>query len=148
MNEKTEVKEAIEPKIKEEIEASIKEKFWDVYACNTSSLSSICRQLAFAEGGICWFYLQNSTFSIEIKLILTFLLLFFVADASQYYFLAENNKKQAEFYEDLLNREIITTKEQVQRPMEINSSGNICFRLKLFLIAIASLLLMGKFYYQ
>jgi hypothetical protein len=113
---------------------------------NTKTLSSICRQLAFAEGGICWFYLHGCNFPIEIKLILTFLLFFFIADASQYYYLAINNKKQAEFYEDLLNRKIITAKEQVQRPIKINSSGNFCFLLKLFSIAIASLLLVAKFY--
>ena len=83
MNAPTNENEEKELKLKEKIEASIKEKFWDVYASNTGALSSICRQLAFAEGGICWFYIQDSSFTIEIKLILTFLLLFFIADASQ-----------------------------------------------------------------
>lgn len=146
MNEEITAKEDT----KEEIEKNIKEKFWDVYASNTSSLSSICRQLAFAEGGICWFYIQNSYIPIGIKVILTFLLMFFISDACQYFSLAANNKKQAEFYEELLHREepMITTKEQVLRPIKINSSGNIFFGIKLFSIAIASLLLIAKFYYQ
>lgn len=144
MNDKPKTEE----EIKNEIEDSIKNKFWDVYACNTSSLSSICRQLAFAEGGICWFYIKDSHFPMEIKLILTFLLLFFISDACQYYFLAANNKKQAEFYEDLLNRKepVITNKNQIQRPITINSSGNIFFGIKLFSIAIASFLLIAKFF--
>ncbi|MBI2786454.1 MAG: hypothetical protein HYX60_09210 [Legionella longbeachae] len=36
----------------EEFEETINKKFWSVYSNNTSNLSSICRQLAFAEGGI------------------------------------------------------------------------------------------------
>ncbi len=147
MNNETKVNKEIEPQIKDEIEACIKEKFWDIYASNTGDLSNICRQLAFAEGGICWFYIQDSSFTIEIKIILTFLLGFFIADASQYYFLATNNKKQAKFYENLLNINLITSKEQIQRPIEINTSGNICFQLKLVSIAIASILLVAKFYY-
>lgn len=76
MNDPTNVNEEKELKLKENIETSIKEKFWDVYASNTGTLSSICRQLAFAEGGICWFYIQDSSFTPSIKLILTFLILF------------------------------------------------------------------------
>ncbi|WP_454784687.1 hypothetical protein [Legionella sp. WA2024007413] len=135
---------------KEEIELEIHKKFWAVYSDNTKTLSSICRQLAFGEGGVCWFFIQEAYFSFEIKLILTFLLLFFVADAGQYLFLATNNKKQAEFYEELLNRNdpVITNKEQVQRPIKINSAGNICFGLKLISLAIASLLLIATFYYN
>ncbi|WP_412754905.1 hypothetical protein [Legionella donaldsonii] len=133
---------------KEKIEEAIKNKFWTVYNNNTSKLSSICRQLAFAEGGICWFYISNDSFPFEIKLILIFLLLFFMADAGQYFLLAMNNKKQAEFYEYLLEQGTITSPEQILRPIKINSSGNFCFGLKLFLLTVASILLIVKIYYQ
>jgi len=84
MNEKT--KEEIAREQKEEIEREINNKFWAVYTKNTKTLSSICRQLAFAEGGICWFYLQGSNFSIDIKLILTFLLLFLLLMLANIFF--------------------------------------------------------------
>lgn len=145
-NSEIEEKEQIKDSY-EEIEETINNKFWNVYSDNTSKLSKICRQLAFAEGGICWFYINNKHFSIQIKLTLTLLLLFFIADAFQYFLLAINNKKYAELYEDLLSREIIKKKEQIHRPASINISGTFCYGLKIFFIIIASLLLIANFYY-
>lgn len=133
----------------ERIESTIKEKFWNVYGNNTARLSSICRQLAFAEGGICWFYLSKSSsvgISLDLKIILTFLVLFFIADAGQYFILAMNNKKLAMLYEAKLDKKLISSKEEIIRPIWINSSGDICFGIKLLFIGMASILLIARFY--
>jgi len=105
----------------DEIKDKIKSRFWLVYNKNTSTLSSICRQLAFAEGGICWFFLtfegscisNVSRIPIEIKIILIFLVLFFIFDALQYLILATYNKIFAEFYEQKLEEEVIKNVDQM-----------------------------------
>ncbi|GGI92293.1 hypothetical protein [Legionella impletisoli] len=132
----------------EKIESAIKDKFWNVYGNNTARLSGICRQLAFAEGGICWFFLSNPSagISLDLKIILTFLVFFFIADAGQYFMLAMNNKKLAMLYEAKLDKKLIYSKEEIIRPIWINSSGDICFGIKLLFLGIASILLIAKFY--
>jgi len=113
--------------IKQEIENEINNKFWEVYADTTSRLSSICRQLAFAEGGICWFFLTDNThrLSLDIKIILIFLVVFFIFDACQYLTLAMYNKIVALLYEEHLKNGLIKNKDQITRPVWINSAGNL-----------------------
>lgn len=136
---------------REEIEKTISENFWEVYLKNTSTLSSICRQLAFAEGGICWFFLKfdnNEKITSDIKIILIFIVLFFIFDACQYFTLGMYNKIIALFYEQKLEENIIKNKNQITRPPWINSSGNFCFVAKLFCIGIASFFIIGKFFFK
>lgn len=134
-----------------EIENEISNKFWNVYSRNTTTLSSICRQLAFAEGGICWFFLrveQLPKIPLDIKIILMFLVLFFIFDACQYFVLSIYNKIIASIYEKLLSDGLLTNKNDVTRPPWINYPGNFCFGMKLFCIGIASFFLIGKFFFQ
>lgn len=135
---------------KNELEKVIKEEFWEVYHKTTSKLSNICRQLAFAEGGVCWFFLKEcgQSLPLDIKIILTFLVFFFIFDACQYFVLAINNKNLAMIYEKQVKKQIITSKSEIFRPAWINHPANFCFTLKLFSIGIASFLLIGKLYYQ
>lgn len=135
----------------DKIEKSISENFWEVYGNNTAKLSSICRQLAFAEGGICWFFMKpenQGVVTTDIKIILLFLVLFFILDACQYLTLAIYNKAIALFYEDKVKDGTIKSDRQITRPPWINSSDEVCFVLKLFCLGIASFFLIGKFFFQ
>lgn len=135
----------------EKIKKAISENFWEVYGKNTAKLSSICRQLAFAEGGICWFFLKPDNpdkIPMDIKIILLFLVLYFILDACQYLTLAIYNKAIALFYEEKVKDGTIKTHSQITRPSWINSSGEVCFLLKLFSIGIASFFLIEKFFFQ
>lgn len=140
-------KHANEAKVKTKINVT----FWDNYAKNTATLSSICRQLSFGEGGICWFFLkqeQPSNIPLDIKIILTFLVLFFIFDACQYFTLAFYNKIMALFYEEKLDEGVIKDVSEVTRPPWINYPGNLCFILKLFCLGVASFFLIGKLFFQ
>lgn len=137
--------------LKEKIEKVIEENFWDVYGKNTSMLSSICRQLAFAEGGICWFFLRSENsqqITLDVKIILTLLVLFFIFDASQYFVIAMYNKIIAMIYEQQVTDKVLVRKNQVIRPIWINYPGNVCFILKLCCLGMASFFLIGKFFFQ
>lgn len=88
LNERSKIKTAIEKEI------------WSVYNSNTSILSGICRQLAFAEGGVCWFFKSpTGQLSAEVIFILKFLILFFAFDALQYFFAAAIYWLVAKYYE-------------------------------------------------
>lgn len=134
------------------LEEEIRKKFWNPYSNNTSTLSNICRQLAFAEGGICWFFFtagkKLQILTLDIKVILLFLVLFFIFDACQYFCLAFYNKIIAFFYEEKVNDRSIKRQADITRPIWINYPGNFCFGMKLFCIGMASFFLIGKFFFQ
>jgi len=68
-----------------EIQNKINSAFWDPYHSQTIILSSVCRQLAYAEGGICWIFIkQGCAQHPEIYLILKSIVFFFVFDFFQY----------------------------------------------------------------
>lgn len=138
---------------KERLEEEIRKKFWTAYSNNTSTLSNICRQLAFAEGGICWLFLtiggkNLQIIPLDIKVILLFLVLFFIFDACQYFCLAFYNKIIAFLYEEKVNDKSIKKKADITRPVWINYPGSFCFGMKLFCIGTASFFLIGKFFFQ
>lgn len=139
-------------KTKEKIQNKIDDMFWSVYGNNTSTLSSICRQLSFAEGGICWFFMKvnddKTIMTTDIKIILIFLVLYFIFDACQYLALAIYNKAIALLYEQQLHDGSLTTDASVKRPSWINSTANVCFIMKLICISLGSFLLIGKFIFQ
>lgn len=142
----------IDSQKKEEIQKAINDEFWDLYTKNSSTLSSICRQLSFAEGGICWLFLKPGCpgyiITPDVIIILIFLVLFFIFDACQYLSLANNNKFIALLYEKKLEEGKLKDKKDVTRPSWINYSASVCFVIKLCCIGVSSFLLIAKFLFQ
>ncbi len=77
----------------------------------SSTLSSICRQIAFAEGALYW--LLFTGFNISSKYIIVgyfFLLFYFFSDLFQYLFGYIAYKKKAEQNQEYLDNKITTEK--------------------------------------
>jgi hypothetical protein len=55
------------PKDRSEIQKRIDKLFWAPYSSQTITLSNICRQLAFAEGGICFFFIKPAGYQPMIS---------------------------------------------------------------------------------
>ncbi len=122
------------------------DELWNEYSLNTDSLSKVCRQLAFAEGGLCWFFkTPQSTFPSQIINVLFFLILYFLLDAFQYLISAVLYKNLAKYYEKRNENNLLKNKNDVKRPACINFPAKICFILKIVSLSYASLLLIKYF---
>lgn len=127
-----------------EIFKAIKENFWSVYESHTVILSNICRQLAFAEGGICWFYMSdvnhlcpNTTYHIFFYLIL-----FFIVDALQYLANSIIYAGVAFYYERKNNKNEISNVRDVDRRHWMNIIPMLIYAGKLFLLSTSSYLII------
>lgn len=126
-------------KEKDEIKAAINEEIWSIYDSNTTTLSGICRQLAFAEGGICWFFKSSTCqLSPDVIFILKFLILFFVLDASQYFLAAAIYWLVAKYYECRNARGQIKKSEEIVRKGWMNRVSSLLFLAKIVFLSIAS----------
>lgn len=125
---------------------AIKINFWDVYESSTTKLSNICRQLAFAEGGICWFFITQkyalSCSTNNISWILIFLVLFFLFDALQYLASSIIYAGAAYYYEYRNRHDLLKNTKDVDRRWYMNIFPLILFLIKLFLITMASCFLI------
>lgn len=128
-----------------EIFNAIKHNFWSVYESHTVILSNICRQLAFAEGGICWFYISNVNHlrpSTEISSIFFYLILFFIVDALQYLVNSIIYASVAFYYERKNNKNEISNVRDVDRQHWMNIIPMLIYAGKLFLISKSSYLII------
>lgn len=128
-----------------EIFNTIKKNFWSVYESNTTILSNICRQLAFAEGGICWFFktpASQSCFSNEVSSILMLLVVFFLIDGMQYLANSMIYGGAALYYECKNNKGLLKNIRDVDRKHSMNILPLILFFIKLIFLSIASCLII------
>lgn len=130
---------------KEELYDYVKTHYWSVYRNSSSILSSSCRQLALAVGGICWLIKSNSeqkfyTCQINIftNIILILLVLFFVFDAAQYFISSLSYKKLARDYDSKITSEEFKEISQLVEPQSINILPIICFSMKILLLIFSS----------
>lgn len=126
----------------DQIRKKIKEQFWDHYATQGSTLSNICRQLAFAEGGICWFYISGQDLHADvIKFILKVLITFFIFDIFQYLYSVSIYYVVAKCYER--NLKLYKDDTDIKKPPWINIPAVIFFIFKIVALFLASYKLMS-----
>jgi len=122
-----------------EIKTAINEEIWSIYDSNTKILSGICRQLAFAEGGICWFFKSSSCqLSQDVIFILKFLIIFFALDAAQYFLAVIIYWFVAKYYECCNSRRLIKNSKEIDRSGWMSRGSSLLFLAKIVFIAIAS----------
>ncbi|OAI49228.1 hypothetical protein AYO45_00585 [Gammaproteobacteria bacterium SCGC AG-212-F23] len=132
---------------KNKIEGEI-DDLWEKYATNTGFLSKVSRQLAYAQGGLCWFFkTPYGTFSPSILVILCCLIGYFFLDVFQYFFTACLYWWFANFYAKRNDKQLIGSEKDIKLPYWINWPGKICLVLKIVLLGIASFLLIKYLFY-
>lgn len=113
------------------------EMYWNEFQAYTDKLSTVCRQLAFAEGGIFWIFFQKNAPGF-IVLGFFFLILYFVFDVLQYYFgrneCLEFAEKAQEKYETNKNISF----RDIKKPKNPHKKIRKLLEIKLIFIAIAS----------
>lgn len=125
------------------------DELWGEYIVNTTILSTVCRQLAFGEGAVCWFFKNSSgNLPIDIKNILLFLVLYFISDVLQYLTSTIIYWNYAKFYEYKNNKQFLKNEDDITKPEWINAPSRAFFILKIFFLGIASFLLIGYFVYH
>lgn len=131
---------------KEKLYEYVDKHFWSIYNRDTTTLSNTCRQLALAEGGICWVIISSNYPSLisffQINTVLIMLVLFFIFDAAQYLFSSRAFKTLAKHYNDQISDNIITDQKELKIPQGINTVANVCFILKLSTLSLTSLFLI------
>ena len=124
---------------------AIKENFWNVYESHTIILSNICRQLAFAEGGICWFYISSpnsACHNTHISSIFFYLICFFIVDAVQYLANSIIYATAAYYFECKNNQNKVKNVRDVDRRHSMNIIPLILFVSKLVLISKSSYMII------
>lgn len=123
----------------------VKDHFWSVRNFSAQTLSSTCRQLALAEGGLCWLIKSSASYSLiscQTNGVLIALVLFFIFDAMQYLISSIKYHDLAERYDHEILNKNITKIEELKEPKKINRTANIFFTIKLFILSAASLTLI------
>ncbi|MFO2976477.1 hypothetical protein SCO70_02835 [Legionella pneumophila serogroup 3] len=126
---------------KEELYNYVKNHYWAVYRNSSTILSSTCRQLALALGGLCWLIKSNPDYKVvtcQSNLILVFLVMFFIFDALQYLISSMSYQKLAKKYDNKITNSKLTSISELIEPSDINHLPMICFSLKLFFLIFSS----------
>ena len=126
---------------KEDLYNYVKTHYWSVYRNSSNILSSSCRQLALALGGLCWLVKSTPNYKFVIcqsNLILIFLVMFFVSDALQYLISSMSYKKLAQKYDDDITNKKLSSVSELIEPSNITLLPMICFSLKLFFLAFSA----------
>jgi hypothetical protein len=127
------------------IRSKIKEKFWDEYKFNTITLSTVCRQLAFAEGGVCSFFrLSDGKLPTIFLLVLGLLVFFFFCDVAQYLISTIVYNSYGKYYEKRLEKGLLN-EQDIKKPERINKCANSFLYVKLFFLFIASVFIVIGF---
>ena len=125
----------------------IYEKFWVDYAANTTLLSKGCRQIAFGEGALCWFFKSpTASFPQPIYSVLYFLMFFVIFDILQYFVSQEIYRYIAKKYEKKLNSGLLNNENEVIKNNWINFPGRFCFLMKFLFLCVSSFLLLAYFH--
>lgn len=121
------------------IQDAIDEKIWSIYNSNTTALSNLCRQLAFAEGGICWFFkLPNTPLSPEVKITLMLIAVFFMLDALQYFVAVLIFWSVAKYYEYRHGRKELVRSDQIVKKWWMSRFSFLFFLAKIACLMLAS----------
>jgi hypothetical protein len=116
---------------------------WKEYETYTDKVSTVCRQLAYAEGGILWIVF-NINSNRCIFLVFLFLILYFIFDVIQYYIGMRNYYKLAQEHQKKYERDGEKLKvADIEKPSSTNRTEKQCLYVKLILIGIASVLFIG-----
>lgn len=110
----------------------------------TATLSSICRQIAFAEGALFWFLYSELKVSIYYIVVgFLFLLIYFILDLIQYLIGYNIYQKRAKIWEDSLKKGILL-KNNYEFPNDFFYWINkfLVYKL-LFLFISSSVLIIG-----
>lgn len=122
---------------------AIKANYWDAFDFSTATLSNICRQLAFAEGGICWFYISHSCITkSNISSIFLWLIWFFIFDALQYFFSSIISFAAGCYFEYKNEHGKLKNIKNVERTHKMNAPSHILFLIKLVPLSYSSYLLI------
>ena len=124
-----------------DISKAITENFWSIYSLSTATLSNVCRQLAFAEGGVCWFFkypTNQACFSENITSILMYLILFFAADVLQCLISSIVYWIFGKYYESQHRRGKLKDTSKVYRKWYMNIFSIPFFVIKLIMLTYAS----------
>jgi hypothetical protein len=120
----------------------VKTHFWATYRTSSSILSSTCRQLALAVGGICWLIKsaeKHEIYTCQSSTILILIVLFFIFDAAQYLVSAISYKNLAEKYDHEIDSNKITEISELIEPSPINAPPMIFFSIKLFCLMLSAI---------
>jgi hypothetical protein len=129
----------LEDNSKNDIASAINEEIWSIYNSNTQTLSNICRQIAFAEGGICWFYkLPLYPLPSNVVLILKFLVWFFLLDALQYFIAVTLYWLVAKHYECRNKQKLLKKPSEVVRTWWMNRPSSVLFLAKIICLTFSS----------
>lgn len=134
-------------KLNDEIFSAIKVNYWDDFNFSTATLSNICRQLAFAEGGICWFFISQScdtNITSNVSNIFLWLVVFFILDASQYLLSSIISFIAACYFEYQNDRKTINNARDVDRTHWMNIPSHLIFLIKLTPLTYSSYLLINN----
>jgi hypothetical protein len=138
------------PKEKEDLYKYIDKTIWSIHQRDTKILSNTCRQLALAEGGMCWVIISSSYLNFkpyQMNLILLYLLLFFIFDALQYLTTSVLYKRFAKSYNKKVEENKIKDIQNIKLPNWVNSPANVFFILKIMILLSSSLLLISLIMY-
>ena len=116
---------------------------WKHYEIYMDKVSSVCRQLAYAEGVVLWFIFSANPNKF-VFLGFLFLILYFMGDVIQYgigmrsyYNLAKEHAKKYERENEKLKL------SDIKKPSSMNKAEKQCFYVKLIFIGIASIVFLG-----
>jgi hypothetical protein len=125
-----------------ESKAKIKE-IYDAGMDFSSDASKVARQFAFGEGALFWFFFNNDKQLPSIIIVgLSFLVLYFIFDISQYLIGAWLNKNLGKTYENLNTETSPLDPNQISRPQGMNDPIYFCYYTKFFMLSSASFLLL------
>lgn len=133
--------------VKEPLFQYVKDCYWNIFRGNTAILSNTCRQLALGIGGVLLIDRINVGL-IWFKAIITLLVLFFISDAIQYLYQSLSFKNLAKNYDKQIENGVIKEISQLVEPPNISKATNILFGIKLFFLAVASILFIGTIWYS
>lgn len=124
---------------KQNLHNYVKDYYWGTFWRNTAILSGTCRQLALSLGGLVWFAKSDMQSSTSGKLILLFVVLFFMADVAQYLVQGYAFHQLAECYDKKIGFGTISDISQLVEKPKMKRVTHGLFITKLILLGFASL---------
>lgn len=135
-----------EAKNKEEIEKKIDEKYHESVEY-TKIISTICRQLAFAEGAVLWFLEDKFHISISVMIgCFCALILYFTFDIIQYLIGHIKYSNKGKELEEKYHGQEDYNINNYKNTNDFNKPIEILLYIKLIFIALASFLLLIGFF--
>lgn len=121
---------------KRNVEETLNE-YWRDFQVYTDKLSTVCRQLAFAEGGIFWIFFQKNVPEFVLPGFF-FLILYFGFDVLQYYFGRKNYLELAEKSQEKYEANNKIKFEDIKKSKFFDQTTRKLVEIKLTFITLAS----------